>query len=653
MKHTKRLTSAILALLMVFTMLVPAAMIPAVAETNLDSALLFHYDFEETGDGVYANKASRESEASKDALILSSTDSKAFTVADGVVTANWESSAMRVNASENTKAIQTAENSTWFFRFMVPELTSETNSGKEVVIDFRHFQETRPLWIGVTTKTYTPDIQINGGTKASQVGTTGHDWTPNEWMNLAVVREGTKNTVYYISNDGTTVTRMYTYTAETVAAESFGFAFFRQWEEKDSKWSTYTYGKGMSYDDIRCYTAALSVDDLKGIMMDDFVEAPDQPEVNLDLLFHYDFEETGDGVYANKAYRENGASKDALILSTTDSKAFTVADGVVTANWDSSAMRVDASENTKAIQSAENSTWFFRFMVPELTSETNSGKEVVIDFRNRTSGSTRPLFIGIITKTYTPDIQINGSTRASQVGTTGHDWTPTEWMNLAVVREGTKNTVYYISNDGTTVTRMYTYTGTTVTAENFGFSFFREWNEANTKYETYTYAKGMSYDDIRCYTKALSVDDLKNIILDEFAEEAPADVITRGAQKSLDGSKVRLVAEIKGYEYKAAGFLVTASWTGKTTADSIDLACNFAYTSLLAEETSGDLTAITPTNEGYYLIAVVVENIPTDKEDLKLTFTPYTVSLDGTVTLEGEVMEYDHATGISSNKGGN
>jgi hypothetical protein len=381
------------------------------------------------------------------------------------------------------------------------------------------------------------------------------------------------------------------------------------------------------------------------------VEAPEQPEVNKDLLFHYDFEDTGDGVYTNKAYRENEASKDDLILSSADSGAFTVADGVVTANWDSSAMRVNASENTKAIQTAENNTWFFRFMVPELTTEKNSGKEVVIDFRH--FGSTRPLYIGVTTQTYTPDIQINGSKQASKVGETGHDWTPNEWMNLAVVREGTKNTVYYISNDGTTVTRMYTYTAAAVTAEDFGFAFFRQWEEAKNAYSTYTYGKGMSYDDIRCYTKALSVDDLKNIILDEFAEEAPADVITRGAQKSLDGSKVRLVAEIKGYAYKSAGFLVTASWTGKTATNTVDLACNFAYTGLLAEEESGALIDITPTNEGYYLIAVVVENIPTDKEGLKLTFTPYTVSLDGTVTLEGEVMEYNHATGISSNKGGN
>ena len=304
MKKTKRFVAAILSVVMTFTATLAAVIIPVAADTSADSNLLFHYDFEETGDGVFANKAPRENGASKDALILSSADSEAATVANGTVTSNWDSFAMRVAPSENTKAIQTAENNTWFFRFKVPTLDSNANAGKEVIIDFRNRSiSARPLWIAAKWQTLTPDVQINGSVAAGKVGESGHDWIPNEWMNLAVVRKGTTSTVYYISGDGATVTRMYTSTSAVVEAEGFGFSFFREWNEANTKYETYTYAQGMSYDDIRCYTDALSEDELKGIVAELLQPATPPEEDSTD-------ESTEDPVESNAPSNENTEETD-------------------------------------------------------------------------------------------------------------------------------------------------------------------------------------------------------------------------------------------------------------------------------------------------------------------------------------------------------
>lgn len=128
------------------------------------------------------------------------------------------------------------------------------------------------------------------------------------------------------------------------------------------------------------------------------------------------------------------------------------------------------------------------------------------------------------------------------------------------------------------------------------------------------------------------------------------DVVSVGVQPGLTGTKARLVAEIDGSKFIAAGFKVVLSYTDNTdsanpvavTTDAKDMTAHYAYTSLAAD---GVIGAITPEKNGNYLIAIVIDNIPASVSDLKVTCTPYSVTADGE-TYIGEQFVYDFATQI-------
>ena len=105
-----------------------------------------------------------------------------------------------------------------------------------------------------------------------------------------------------------------------------------------------------------------------------------------------------------------------------------------------------------------------------------------------------------------------------------------------------------------------------------------------------------------------------------------------------------MVAEVLGDAYTAAGFKVTAAWDGQTAAPAEqDLTCHYLYTALSAEDEAGNIAAIKATG-GYYLIAVIVDNIPADLAGLTLTFTPYAVGEDGNETVyTGQSFVYSFA----------
>ena len=137
---------------------------------------------------------------------------------------------------------------------------------------------------------------------------------------------------------------------------------------------------------------------------------------------------------------------------------------------------------------------------------------------------------------------------------------------------------------------------------------------------------------------ALSTDQLAALVASDFGDQVINSGLQKGVGTNANSNKVRLVAQIKGADYAKAGFTVTATWDGKTDATPVDLPCNFAYTSLAKENEDGSIGEETP-KAGYYLIAVIVDNIPTNLTNVTLTFTPYADDYTG------EAFTYNVSTG--------
>ncbi len=121
-----------------------------------------------------------------------------------------------------------------------------------------------------------------------------------------------------------------------------------------------------------------------------------------------------------------------------------------------------------------------------------------------------------------------------------------------------------------------------------------------------------------------------------------AAVKVRGVQKGLDGTSVRLIAEVKGLNYSSAGFKVTLSYTG-ATSDEKEITVNYAYTALYAE---GSKLLVQPTEAGNYLIALVITDIDaTAMQSLNVTFTPFAQANGANDPAYGETVVYNVAAG--------
>ena len=364
------------------------------------------------------------------------------------------------------------------------------------------------------------------------------------------------------------------------------------------------------------------------------------------LVIHYDFEGSGNEAFRDKASGAASKISDNLTLKCAAREAdFTVADGIVTSSSDcASVLYAGSSTDIKSISTftdtASDATWFVRYKMNGTSLTESDG--FVFDFNH------------INTYTMMYDLRKDGQVRWRGWATTGNAsvaagaglWNGAGWVNASVTRSYDANTQQYTFtlrayddalNSKTVATQVVnknevvSYSDVTLAL----FGFFNEGSQSG-----YGFAKELSIDDVRIYNTALSAADVEAMIRSEFI------VTNIGAQKAVGtnvGNKVRLVAEIKGYDYKAAGFKVSATWDGKIESAEIDLGCSYAYTSLFAEDEGGNIEPIVPTREGYYLIAVIIDNIPTDKINLKLTFQPYVVTADGTESLVGEAFIYDVA----------
>lgn len=650
MRHTKRFTSAVLAMIMVLTMMLSAAMIPATAAEgaadDLSNNLLIHYTFDKME--AYGNQYAIYDQASAgeadDYLIMAGSGIASegdsgkwgipynFVIENGTITPTDHRAALRAANSSDINTLQSAESdSTWFVRFKIDGFAREGSDVAAHAVYLGSYAYSTPKPAKPFTLTVMKsNLQYGYHRDVTTLKTT---WSEGQWLNAAMVRSYNGEDYTYtcfLYDDA--LNKLYTSTS-TGALDTNGdeiISLFRMPHAGgyagSEAWSGDT---GLSLDDVRAYNTALSEDELRQVV-NEFTNP----------LLHYDFK--GDDVFANKG--TSGATDD--LIKNND--AYTIENGVIKSTAKDFAMRLEASETTKDIQTGAV-TWFFRAQMPESSAD---GDRVLVDFR-RTGGGTldkRPLWIAL--NSSLPQIAVDSANATAAADLKTDPWQANAMSNLALVRSyktvngttTTTSTMYAISDDGLTVTEVYTWNNAPVqlTDEtNIGIAFFLQWDETSenvNKYSTtWTNASGMSYDDIRCYNTALTTDQLSDLVVSEFGD----DVINIGLQKGVgtnEGNKVRLVAQIRGADYDAAGFKVTATWDGKTDATPVDLPCNFAYTSLAKEDEDGTIGAITPAT-GYYLIAVIVDDIPTNLQNVTLTFTPYAD------TYEGKPFTYNVSTG--------
>ncbi|HBF15149.1 MAG TPA: hypothetical protein DDW30_05615 [Clostridiales bacterium] len=97
-------------------------------------------------------------------------------------------------------------------------------------------------------------------------------------------------------------------------------------------------------------------------------------------------------------------------------------------------------------------------------------------------------------------------------------------------------------------------------------------------------------------------------------------------ETTAGSTAVRFSAQILGNEYERVGFKIWASYSDGTVSAAKEITLHSYYTSLKADNAN-----VTP-DEGYYFIAFVIDEIPTDKGDVTFTMVPYVVDLNGSVS---------------------
>lgn len=684
MIRMKKLLSAVLAGLMLLSVM---ASIPvtATAQTTAEALadnLLIHYDFEgDTAEEALKDKANGAANKKQNDLTVYSNGSgtiDSFTFENGIVTSN---SADALLVSKHTSGgtddmwVNTTESVTWFVRYCVNSDYNFT-AGDAYVFEMGHtpsdytlrrnsmYLDLRKATGATRWSGWNVDCPKNSEFYYNDITT--NLWKNFSWVNVAITRTYNATTNQYdfvlkAYNDDLVQIAMDTHSDEVLATNACPeLSFFGYYSENRAVSAANlanSFANGLSIDDFRLYNVALSDAQVKNLIDSELV---DHSYANK-LLVHYTFEgETPEAALKDKATgTANTVSDDLAVFTTANGTLadFTFSDGIVTSNSTNALLLADAggasadfgqvSKNTKT-----SATWFVRYQMEGVHKTlTGSNDGYIFDFcKQAGEGARNSMYV---------DMRADNSTIHWQgwqgsYSTANNLWKDAGWMNLAITRSYDEANSQYVFvlrayNDEAVLVQEVVYNHSEEVKgdnNNTTLALFGSYNE-NNKSISFGYAPGLSIDDFRIYSTVLTQDEIKEVVGSLQTQDALAPVINVGAQKALDGSKVRLVAEINGYDYKAAGFYVTATWTGKNEADEVDLPCNFAYTSLLAEEENGNINEITPANDGYYLIAVVIDNIP-DKDGLTLTFTPYTVSTDGTITLTGEEMVYDHTTGISS-----
>lgn len=694
MKHTKRLTSAILATVMVLSMMISAAILPATATDtdDLSKKLYLHYDFNSADPNLAVQDKAPTGGLSKvaDNLVMSgsSLGSANAPGTSWAIAPNFEfngysvsptdrRAALKANHSADMEAIQAAgSSSTWFVRFKMDGFESELATVEAATaVHFGSYSQNsvpdkdgtkmaKPFVVSVTKN----NLQMQYTYQATTVKTF---WESSEWLNASLVRTYNQDTndytyVYTVYNDALQVLKSETATGGLDTYQNEEVFLFRSPNEGGfSTTESWSGDTGLSLDDVRCYGVALTQEQIKNIVSTEFSHVS---TTNDNLLMHYDFAGSNLGeMLTDKSYGKSAAStvEDTMTLSSTTG-GFAIHEGKITSQDVNFFMYVNHSDDIDKSQNGAESTWFIRFKSIEAPT---GGEKILIDFRdtNKTGVVARPIYIELKSvqdgwnhpKSFFNNNYdyVNNKENSPVVCDSTSSWTRNEWMNFAIVRTQADNghyyiNVYYISDSGK-LTQVYkTLDIGTTYQQGTDVAFFCSMNDSTNAREWGT-STGLAYDDIRCYNTALAPHQLSQLVVENFGDHVGDNVINTGLQIGVgtnsDTKQVRLIAQIKGSDYTAAGFKVTATWDGqKNTPVEQDLACSFAYSSVIMEQTilyNGNRMTWNGNyypDKDYYLIAVIVDNIPTDLTNLKLTFKPYAT---GDAEYTGESFTYNVTTG--------
>ena len=213
--------------------------------------------------------------------------------------------------------------------------------------------------------------------------------------------------------------------------------------------------------------------------------------------------------------------------------------------------------------------------------------------------------------------------------------TANKWIKATVIVENDKITTCKFNVDGQTFEMKnsdYGYNSYDITMGDYDQLYFRIYR-ATAEVESIRVTKGSGDLD---YTGVYADTTYNGYVVPKVANV--------GMQKALASDAVRLVSEIQGVDFDAAGFEVKISYNdeeGTPVESSAELSpvyVHSAYTSILA----GDGTE-TPSASDYYLIVLEISEIPAYANDIVIRFRPFATDSEG--TYYGATYEYNHTSG--------
>lgn len=678
----KKRALSIVAYLLCAVMLLTSAVLPVTAEEEktLDDYLILHYDFEETNGGVLADKATAGN-YDDDLLVRyagSPSGYDGITFNHGIATADVHDGAGLYTAHTNgvspstdlNQVYQSEAGGTWFLRFSVGNLkdvgTTETYS---TLITMRKFgsDTTRPLMVSISPdaehySSFASDkiVYPNANTLGVRVG----NYRPNnvlqettttyehyEWYNLAIVYEGRVSgnasapcrfTTYLIDGEGKAVligsndlpVQTVTGVPLSLFCELNGNG---EWQNQDFF--------GASIDDVRYYTKALTVGEMGGIATE--LHTAYLQNLDNDLLVHYDFEDNDlGGPLDDKAPAD--AVNDKLIDryendSNNADKKVKLENGTATATATSSGLATaygtdyysTSSDLAKIYADPEmGTTWFIRFNAPACT--TDSGEIGLMNSRLWDSSTTNNHRL-----MYT---DFNSNNKLNVRVTNGShpnyfSYQANQWMNLAVVYDGYWNSQTYYSVyliDGSSATYVGRF-GDTVTMGNTNpilpLSLFTEfYAKADQRWRQGTLID-LSIDDFRLYNNKLTTADMVNIVSGFETKAQTENVVSKGIQIANDGNSIRAVAQLKGLDYKSAGFILSMTADNGAIAEE-PVAVTYVYDQINAD------TGVEVAQDGCYLFVLKIELVGADAENAVWTIQPYAMGTDGETMYYGQAFTY-------------
>jgi len=590
--------------LLVLAMLVTLVTLPTYANDELADNLIIHYDFEGSNEAERLRDKATGGSVSDNLVNYGAAGG--IKVENGMATSVVANTRSMLYAPASDDILATGEGvGTWFIRF------KSTSAGN--LLDLRQNGVGRPLYLELTAEGKLDILQsgVSAPTAYQKIGTVelGYDFTEADWCNL-FVRRYLKNGIYYhyqvfySYGDGVDFQSSAEFvlgnTNDGLVPTEYPLGLYNQYNATSG--NLWPINSGLTYDDVRYYTESLNWAAMTGVIQNSSFGSP---SVKKALTIHYDFEGAtlAEKLKDKAAY---GKSADNLTFSGSEAKYSFEKNGKMTSQSGATSVCAAPSLDLENANQGEG-TWFVRF------SATNAENHVIMDFRN--TSISRPLYL-LLEADGQLSLSIGSGTSYAQYQNLNIFENPYafdgSFVNLALVRKWDTDVsryyyyFYYSIDDSSNFVysgvRLSNNTAELTSAVNIPFGLF---NHANT---TWTSPAGLTYDDVRYYTLALSDTELGSIISDDicattkFYGYQTSDVYVN--DKSEEVYDLRLIATIDSTEYTAAGFNVTL---GSNTTTFPTSCC---FTSLLAKEANtGKMTQLSAP-DGTYFIAVVIQNVP-------------------------------------------